>query len=103
MRTEHRRDHFEDYTLITIIVSIILLFACIVLNITFICTSNYDNYKITAKKRMEAMEQSIIEYRRNYVRTMSKELFVPTRIDQTVIVEDGNGPTSYTLVPQVYR
>lgn len=67
MRTEHRRDHFEDYTLITIIASIVLLFAGIVLNCTFICTSNYDNYKITEQKRMEAMEQSIIEYRRNNV------------------------------------
>ena len=103
MRTEHRRDHFEDYTIITIIASIVLLFVGIVLNITFIRTSNYDNYKITAQKRIEAMEQSIMEYRRDYVRSISKELFVPTRIDQTVIVEDGNGPTSYTLVPQVYR
>lgn len=103
MRTEHRRDHFEDYTLITIIASIVLLFTGIILNVTFIRTSNYDNYKITAEKRMEAMEQSIIEYRRNHVTTISKVPFVPTKIDQTVTVEGGNGITSYTLVPQVYR
>lgn len=103
MRTEHRRDYFEDYTLITIIVSIVLLFTGIILNVTFIRTSNYDNYKITGAKRMEAMEQSIIEYRRNHVTTISKVPFVPTKIDQTVTVEGGNGITSYTLVPQVYR
>lgn len=103
MRTEHRRNHFEDYTLITIIASIILFFACTILNVTFIRTSNRDNYKITGQKRMEAMEQSIIEYKRNHVSTISKVPFVPTKIDQTVIVEGGNGRTSYTLVPQVYR
>lgn len=103
MRTEHRRDYFEDYTLITIIASTILLFAGIVLNVTFIRTSDYDNYKIIGQKRMEAMEQSIIEYRRNHVTTISKVPFVPTKIDQTISVEGSNGLTSYTLVPQVYR
>lgn len=99
MRTEHRRDYFEDYTLITIIASTILLFAGIVLNVTFIRTSDYDNYKIIEQKRMEAMEQSIIEYRRNHVTTISKVPFVPTKIDQTISVEGSNGLTSYTLVP----
>ena len=103
MRTEHRRDHFEDYTIITIIASVVLFFICIILDITFIRTSNSDNYKITAEKRTEAMEQSIIEYKRNHVTTISKDPFVPTKIDQTVFVEGGNGLTSYTLVPQVYR
>lgn len=103
MRTEHRRDHFEDYTIITIIASAVLFFICIILDLTFIRTSNSDNYKITAEKRTEAMEQSIIEYKRNHITTISKDSFVPTKIDQTVFVEGGNGLTSYTLVPQVYR
>lgn len=103
MRTEHRRDYFEDCTLITIIASTILLFAGIVLDFTFIRTSDYDNYKIIGQKRMEAMEQSIIEYRRNHVTTISNVPFVPTKIDQTISVEGSNGLTSYTLVPQVYR
>lgn len=103
MRTEHRRDHFEDYTIITIIASIVLLFICIILDITFIRTSNSDNYKITGEKRTEAMEESIIEYKRNHVTTISKVPLVPTKIDQTIFVEGSNGLTSYTLVPQVYR
>ena len=55
MRTEHRRDHFEDYTLITVIASIILLFAGIVSNITFIRTNNYDNYKTENFSRRNPM------------------------------------------------
>ena len=96
MRTEHRRDHFEDYTLITVIASIILLFAGIISRGPVAFANLWE-------KRMEAMEQSIIEYRRNHVTTISKVPFVPTKIDQTVTVEGGNGLTSYTLVPQVYR
>lgn len=89
MRTENKRDHFERYAVITIMTSIVLFVGCIGFNSICIRMDNYDNYKSTEQKRMEAMEQSIIEYKRNHVTTISKVPFVPPK----------GFTSSYTLIP----
>ena len=98
MKTKHISMHYDDYYILTIVISAILIGILVFSKFIVYKVSNDEYHKDMIAKRNAVFEAGIIKFKDEHFKQMTPVIFK----DNSIQI-DSHSAASYNLIPMVYR